>query len=355
MTVKTEKRIWFCVAAAGLVLSLMAPGPGLLWKMTPLSIREPSRIDLHSSRVPAPSLQKKRGGACVSPFVPFFFDISFLCLAPHVDRLSTPVLLAAATLIGATTINIPHTATVNRTAGCGTTTGSTVSLNTTPSRAALARATTSTSRALLGLHRSSGTGLFFETDTGPSGSKYSAEKILVDPNGVGGAWAGANYSETTFPENLQFVSDLDEIRAGWCIDKSRIYATDLSIGAGFVNTIACAPAGANLATSAAGSSSCFLLHRQRGVTGQMPVRARTHPAACAGDPRRERHRRAVFERAGEGGTEPAIVGWLSRGATRNGCTGGNTTETLFSGEVHHTSWAFAGVGVEWETVLLEGG
>jgi hypothetical protein len=40
---------------------------------------------------------------------------------------STAALLAAATLIGATTINIPHAATVKRTAGYGTTTGSTVS------------------------------------------------------------------------------------------------------------------------------------------------------------------------------------------------------------------------------------
>jgi hypothetical protein len=52
---------------------------------------------------------------------------------------------------------------------------------------------------------------------------HGAQKVLVDPNGVGGAWAGANHSEATFPEDLQFVSDLlDEIRAGWCIDNSRI-------------------------------------------------------------------------------------------------------------------------------------
>ncbi|KAJ7790487.1 hypothetical protein B0H14DRAFT_3891165 [Mycena olivaceomarginata] len=57
--------------------------------------------------------------------------------------------------------------------------------------------------------------------------------------------------------------------------------------------------------------------------------------------------------AGEGGTEPAIVEGesLSRWATRNGCTGGNMTETLFSGDVHHSSLACAGAGVEGKSVL----
>ncbi|KAJ7862373.1 hypothetical protein B0H14DRAFT_3863152 [Mycena olivaceomarginata] len=196
---------------------------------------------------------------------------------------STAALLAAATLIGATTINIPHTATVNRTTGCATTTGSTVSPNTTPSKAAPARATTSTSRAR------------------------------------------ADYSESTFPEDLQFVSDLlDEIHTGWCTDNSRIYATGLSIGAAFFNTIVCAPVGATLAASAAGSSSCFLLHRQRGVTGQMRL-SQTSFSHFADPCTRARTLLPVLEihggidtdvpysgGAGEGGTERAIPDWCVR-------------------------------------------
>lgn len=41
-----------------------------------------------------------------------------------------------------------------------------------------------------------------------------------------GAWAGANYSEVSVAEDLQFVADLlDEVRDGYCVDDSRIYAT----------------------------------------------------------------------------------------------------------------------------------
>ncbi|KAJ7309472.1 hypothetical protein DFH08DRAFT_1049831, partial [Mycena albidolilacea] len=47
-------------------------------------------------------------------------------------------------------------------------------------------------------------GFFFEADTmGLSGSKYSAEKILVYPNGLGGAWAGTSYSKATVLEDAQ--------------------------------------------------------------------------------------------------------------------------------------------------------
>ncbi|KAJ7327964.1 hypothetical protein DFH08DRAFT_1084610 [Mycena albidolilacea] len=213
----------------------------------------------------------------------------------------TALLLAAATLIGLTTISIPHSVTANRTAGCGTTTGST--------------------------------------------------KVLVDPNGVGGAWAGANYSEATFPEGLQFVSDLlDVIRAGWWIDNSR----GLSIGGGFVNTIACAPIGGNFGASPPALVPSSFYTDNGGVSGQRGpcTRGRTPlpvPEIHGGSDT------DVLYAGGaeEGGTEPAIVEGesLSRWATRNGCTGANMTEMLFSGDVHHSSWACAGVGVEEASVL----
>jgi poly(3-hydroxybutyrate) depolymerase len=83
-------------------------------------------------------------------------------------------------------------------------------------------------------------GFFFAADTRLSGSEYSADKIMVYPNGRGGAWAGANYSEATVAEDLQFVWDLlADVRANFCVDSARIYATGMSIGGGFVNTIAC--------------------------------------------------------------------------------------------------------------------
>jgi poly(3-hydroxybutyrate) depolymerase len=49
---------------------------------------------------------------------------------------------------------------------------------------------------------------------------------MVYPNGIGGAWAGPSYAKSTVQEDLQFVADiLDDIRANWCVDDSRIYAT----------------------------------------------------------------------------------------------------------------------------------
>ncbi|KAJ7862400.1 hypothetical protein B0H14DRAFT_2575470 [Mycena olivaceomarginata] len=110
----------------------------------------------------------------------------------------------------------------------------------------------------------------------------------------------------------------------------------LSIGGGFVNTIACAPVGANLAASAAGSSSCFLLHRQRGITGQMRL-SQTSFSHFADPCTRARTPLPVLEihggidtdvpysgGAGEGGTEPAIPDcWW---AARNGCTAVNTNK-----------------------------
>ena len=63
---------------------------------------------------------------------------------------------------------------------------------------------------------------------------------MVYPNGIGGAWAGANYSSTTVDEDLQFTWDmLADIRSNFCVDSARIYATGLSNGGGFVGTLAC--------------------------------------------------------------------------------------------------------------------
>ncbi|KAJ7790463.1 hypothetical protein B0H14DRAFT_3501574 [Mycena olivaceomarginata] len=239
----------------------------------------------------------------------------------------------------------------------------------TLSKAAPARATTPSTYAntpyplVLGFHRSSSVGFFFEADTGLSGTK-----------------------DATVPEDLRLFSDLpDKIRAGWC----RIYAT----GGGFVNTIACAPVGRNFAAFAAGLGS-FLLHRPRRRLGAgasladvfttyatrtsscelanlAAVHAGTQPAARAGDPRRERHVRAVpyAGGAGEGGTRVLFLigdscvhslllpppssfssSKLSWWAARNGCMAANTTETPFDGDVHHSSWACA----EGESVLQHG-
>ncbi|KAK6984043.1 carbohydrate esterase family 1 protein [Favolaschia claudopus] len=203
---------------------------------------------------------------------------------------------------------------------------------------------------VLGFHGSSSIGLFFELDTGLSGGKYSNGTIMVYPSGLGGAWAGANYSTASIPQDLAFISTLlDELRNGWCVDDSRIYATGMSIGAGFVNTLACSPVGDNFAAFAMGSGSFYT---DNGTPTASCTPARTplpileiHGGSDTDVP--------YAGGQGEGGVEPAIPNWLATWTARNCPTAQltNTTETLFAGDVHHTTWscgAATGVVEHWK-------
>ncbi|KAJ7698214.1 hypothetical protein B0H14DRAFT_3654609 [Mycena olivaceomarginata] len=271
-------------------------------------------------------------------------------------------------------IDIPRATTAKGTAGCGKTHWFNSIPSTALSKAAPARATTPSASRARTTQTSRNNSCWAPTGRaawdflcGGYGAEWerlyrrrthTTQKILVYSNGVGGAWAGANYSEATVPADLQFISDLlDEIRVGW-----------LFIGGCLVNTIACAPVGGNVAAVAAGSGF-FLPHRERRHLGaaRWPLSVlEIHGGSDTEVP--------YVGGAGEGGTEPAIPDWgvpavlradtdglhlihaylyyrLSRWATRNGCTAGNTTETLGSGDVHHSSWACAGAGVEGESVL----
>ncbi|KAI1827870.1 carbohydrate esterase family 1 protein [Xylaria intraflava] len=194
---------------------------------------------------------------------------------------------------------------------------------------------------VLGFHGSSSIGLFFEVDTGLSDSKYSANKIMVYPNGVGGAWAGANYSEASVPEDLQFVTDLlTALRDDYCIDDSRIYATGISIGGGFVNTIACSAVGGQFAAFAPASGAFYT--DDAGVTGGCsPARSPLPVLEIHGGIDASVH---YGGGEGEGGVEPAIPTWLGWWAQRNACTS-STTEDSFGGDVHHTTWT-CGDGAE---------
>ncbi|KAI1103261.1 Alpha/Beta hydrolase protein [Jackrogersella minutella] len=189
---------------------------------------------------------------------------------------------------------------------------------------------------VLGFHGSSSIGLFFEADTKLSEARFSANKIMVYPNGIGGAWAGANYSEVSVDEDLQFVSDLlSDVRGSYCVDDSRIFATGMSIGGGFVNTIACSSTGAQFAAFAPASGS-FYTDDDAAHGNCTPARSplpvlEIHGGSDA----------SVYYAggAGEGGEEPGIPTWLGWWAQRNGCDdGGKTVEDSFGGDVHHTSW-----------------
>lgn len=79
---------------------------------------------------------------------------------------------------------------------------------------------------VLGFHGSSSIGTFFEVDTKMSQARYSADKIMVYPNGVGGSWAGPTYhTGSTVAQDVQFVKDvIDAVRANFCVGESRMFA-----------------------------------------------------------------------------------------------------------------------------------
>ncbi|KAI1084150.1 carbohydrate esterase family 1 protein [Whalleya microplaca] len=191
---------------------------------------------------------------------------------------------------------------------------------------------------VLGFHGSSSVGLFFEVDTKLSEDRYSANKIMVYPDGVGGAWAGANYSQVSVDEDLQFVTDLlNEIRDGYCVDDSRIYATGMSNGGGFVNTIACNAVGGEFAAFAPASGSYYT--DNNGVKGGCtPARVPLPLLEVHGGNDKSVH---YDGGVGEGGNEPAISTWLGWWAERNGCTDKKIEDT-FDGDVHHTTWTCGG-------------
>lgn len=160
---------------------------------------------------------------------------------------------------------------------------------------------------ILGFHGSTSIGFFFEADTDLDAAKYTGDKIMVYPNGLGGAWAGANYSKATVPEDLQFVWDLlVDLRQNFCIDSARIYATGLSIGGGFVDTIACnATVGGEFAAFAPASGS-FYTNNDANHDACEPARVPT--------PILEFHGGADTDvkydgGEGEGGIEPSIPNW----------------------------------------------
>ncbi len=69
---------------------------------------------------------------------------------------------------------------------------------------------------------------------------YKEGAIVVYPNGVGNAWAGAPYAETTGAQDKQFVRDLiNRTAATYKVDDKRIYAAGMSNGGGFVAKLAC--------------------------------------------------------------------------------------------------------------------
>lgn len=161
--------------------------------------------------------------------------------------------------------------------------------------------------AIVGFHGSSSIGLFLELDTKLDEARFTRDKIMVYPNGVGGAWGGANYSKTTVAQDLQFVWDLlADLRRNFCIDSARIFATGFSLGGGFVDTIACnATVGGEFAAFAP-ASGAFYTNNDGNYGDCKPARVPV--------PMLEFHGGADTDvkyggGQGEGGREPDVMNW----------------------------------------------
>lgn len=194
---------------------------------------------------------------------------------------------------------------------------------------------------IVGFHGSDSIGFFFEADTRLDSSRFTADKIMLYPDGVGGSWAGPSYHNgTTVQEDLQFVSDmLSDVKTKYCIDSARIYATGISNGGGFVGTLACDKStGGQFAAFAPASGSFY--------TDSGPVNDGCSPARSP-LPILEFHGGAdqtvkYDGGEGEGGYEPPIMSWLSFWAERNGCRTPPEERSSFGGDVHHYSWTCNG-------------
>lgn len=156
-----------------------------------------------------------------------------------------------------------------------------------------------------------------------------------------GAWAGANYSSVSVDEDLQFVTDLlADLRGEFCADDARIYATGMSSGGGFVNTIACSGAVGGEFAAFAPASGSFYTDNDALHASCAPARSPLPVLEVHGGSDGSVH---YDGGEGEGGTEPAISTWLGWWAQRNGCDdAGKKVEDSFGGDVHHTTWTCGG-------------
>ncbi|KAH8833346.1 carbohydrate esterase family 1 protein [Flagelloscypha sp. PMI_526] len=194
---------------------------------------------------------------------------------------------------------------------------------------------------VLGFHGSDSIGFFFEADSKMSESRFSGNKIMVYPTGLNKSWAGPSYSNTPVEEDLQFINDLlAEVRAGYCVDSSRIYATGISNGGGFLDSLACNKEVGGQFAAFAPASGSFYTDLNGPNNGCTPARSPLPILEFHGG-----NDQSVFYAggAGSGGQLPAISDWLNSWAQRNGCTGPPSVEDTNDGKVHHYKWTCNGV------------
>ncbi|KAH8722978.1 hypothetical protein GQ44DRAFT_751128 [Phaeosphaeriaceae sp. PMI808] len=192
---------------------------------------------------------------------------------------------------------------------------------------------------VLGFHGSSSIGAFFELDTKMSQDRYSSNKIMIYPNGVGGSWAGPSYhKDSTVADDIQFVKDIiDDAKARFCIDEQKVFGAGMSNGGGFIGTLACDPVGSTLFDAFATHSGAFYTDVNGPDNGCLPAKSVSMLEIHGASDKTVRYGGGQ----GDGGKQPAIPDWLEWWATRGACTN-KTEETLNDGKVQHFSWTCNG-------------
>ncbi|KAK8127096.1 Alpha/Beta hydrolase protein [Apiospora kogelbergensis] len=186
---------------------------------------------------------------------------------------------------------------------------------------------------LVGYHGHPGIGLFLEVDARLD--EFAPDKIVVYPDGVEQGWAGANYSRATVPQDLQFTADLlADLRARYCVDSARVYATGMSNGAGFVDVLACNDTVGGEFAAFAPVAGAYYTNAHGPNDGCKPARDLTPILEFHGGADASVH---YDGGEGEGGYEPPYCG------LRNGCQTPPEQQDSFNDTVHHQTWTCRGV------------
>ncbi|MCJ1288332.1 hypothetical protein MMC26_007687 [Xylographa opegraphella] len=177
-----------------------------------------------------------------------------------------------------------------------------------------------------------------------SDKSFNVNSIAVYPQGLNDSWESAPYAVAD-SRDFDFISALlDLLQSTYNIDVTRVYATGMSNGGGFVGALACNSKLSGRIAAFAPVSGAF--YEQLGSTT---------PLVGPCEPNINRSSIPILEFHGqddniikyngqrnrEGATIPTIPSWLEGWAVRNGCANGTNghVENLHGGKVNKTSWS----------------
>ncbi|KAL8688276.1 MAG: hypothetical protein Q9218_005773 [Villophora microphyllina] len=202
-----------------------------------------------------------------------------------------------------------------------------------------------------------------ETITRFSNSSVNPSMIAVYPQGLGDTWEGAPYHSSSLPSDKVFVTDtITYLKSHYCIDPTRIYASGMSNGGGFVNTLACSPTHGTAFAAFAPVSGAF--YDDDVDTGSTKCKPAFTPL-----PLLEFHGQAdkqipYFGGESDHGPVPNVPNWLAAWARRNGCldpVSNAEHEKVFQGYKHESyscggvqdivqHYNITGLGHKWPTL-----